>query len=372
MPTDLSPVAGLLTTEGGNAASHVQLLARNLGIPPASLTEAQVDALTQYDGTRVFLAVSPGGTVRMVPARRMTDAERALIDPASAVTLIRVATDNLALSHDTLMPIRALRPTDGGRIVGPKAANLGQLKTLFPDRVAPGVVIPFGVFRDRMEQPMPGTDGSYWAYLTDIFARGPDGRAASSARIRRRLDTLRAAIRQMPLRPSFRTVLRRQFREVFGGPLGTVGVFLRSDTNMEDLSTFTGASLNLTVPNVVDSTALWSLFGPGSPRRTSCRASTITSSAAATAAKSTRPCATLCMPLRRSCSPPTQVSCSVLPFTDAESLPFGVAVYVSSLSSEQESAPQFCFPWRIRPQRPSPPAPRSNFYVLFPISTKYV
>lgn len=256
VPTDLSPVAGLLTTEGGNAVSHVQLLARNLGIPTVSLTEAQVDALTQYDGTRVFLAVSPGGTVRMVPARRMTDAERALTDPASADTLIRVATDNLALSHDTLMPIRALRPTDGGRIVGPKAANLGQLKTLFPDRVAPGLAIPFGVFRDHMEQPMPGTDGSYWAYLTDIFARGPDGRAASSARVRRRLDTLRAAIRQMTLRPSFRTALRRQFRAVFGGPLGTVGVFLRSDTNMEDLPTFTGAGLNLTVPNVVDSTAL--------------------------------------------------------------------------------------------------------------------
>ncbi len=35
------------------------------------------------------------------------------------------------------------------------------------------------------------------------------------------------------------------------GPDGTYGVFVRSDTNVEDLPGFTGAGLNLTVPNVV-------------------------------------------------------------------------------------------------------------------------
>jgi phosphoenolpyruvate synthase/pyruvate phosphate dikinase len=38
--------------------------------------------------------------------------------------------------------------------------------------------------------------------------------------------------------------------QVFG-PDGTYGVFVRSDTNVEDLPGFTGAGLNLTVPNVV-------------------------------------------------------------------------------------------------------------------------
>ena len=36
------------------------------------------------------------------------------------------------------------------------------------------------------------------------------------------------------------------------GPLGSFGVFVRSDTNVEDLRSFTGAGLNLTVPNRVD------------------------------------------------------------------------------------------------------------------------
>jgi len=257
VPTDLSPVAGLLTTEGGNAVSHVQLLARNLGIPTAAITDAQVEALARHDGTRVFLAVSPGGSVRMVPADRMDDSERALADPAVADTLIRVATDEIDLSRTALPTLQGLRSADGGRIVGPKAANLGQLKTLFPSHVAPGLAVPFGVFRAHMDQPMPGTDGSYWDYLTDVFDDRAAGRTAPPAHVQRRLDTLRTAIRDMPLRADFRTALQRRFREVFGGPMGTVGVFLRSDTNMEDLPTFTGAGLNLTVPNVVDSTAIF-------------------------------------------------------------------------------------------------------------------
>jgi phosphoenolpyruvate synthase/pyruvate phosphate dikinase len=39
-------------------------------------------------------------------------------------------------------------------------------------------------------------------------------------------------------------------REVFG-PDGSYGVFVRSDTNAEDLPEFSGAGLNLTVPNAV-------------------------------------------------------------------------------------------------------------------------
>jgi phosphoenolpyruvate synthase/pyruvate phosphate dikinase len=44
----------------------------------------------------------------------------------------------------------------------------------------------------------------------------------------------------------------RTLHEIFG-PEGDWGVFVRSDTNVEDLPGFTGAGLNLTVPNVVGS-----------------------------------------------------------------------------------------------------------------------
>jgi hypothetical protein len=48
----------------------------------------------------------------------------------------------------------------------------------------------------------------------------------------------------------FRSELRLQMERVFG-PDGSYGVFVRSDTNVEDLPNFTGAGLNLTLPNVV-------------------------------------------------------------------------------------------------------------------------
>ena len=42
------------------------------------------------------------------------------------------------------------------------------------------------------------------------------------------------------------------FTKILGKDLGSIPVFLRSDTNMEDLKDFTGAGLNLTLFNVLD------------------------------------------------------------------------------------------------------------------------
>ncbi len=38
-----------------------------------------------------------------------------------------------------------------GKVVGPKAANLGQLNRMFPGRVAPAIAIPFGVYAQQLE-----------------------------------------------------------------------------------------------------------------------------------------------------------------------------------------------------------------------------
>jgi phosphoenolpyruvate synthase/pyruvate phosphate dikinase len=57
----------------------------------------------------------------------------------------------------------------------------------------------------------------------------------------------------MPLLLGFKEDLKQQFQAVLGKELGKIPVFLRSDTNMEDLKDFTGAGLNLTIFNVLDS-----------------------------------------------------------------------------------------------------------------------
>jgi phosphoenolpyruvate synthase/pyruvate phosphate dikinase len=54
----------------------------------------------------------------------------------------------------------------------------------------------------------------------------------------------------MPLLPELERELRAEMDRMFGRD-GTYGVFVRSDTNAEDLPEFTGAGLNRTVPNVV-------------------------------------------------------------------------------------------------------------------------
>ena len=260
-PADLKPVGGILTVSEGNMVSHVQLLARNLGIPNAVLTEEQFTELRAYDGEEVFYAVSNGGTVLMKPAGEMDATERDLFAVKErSQERITVPVDRIDLSTRQVLNMRDVNSTDSGVRCGPKAANLGQLKDLFPDKVVEGLVIPFGIFREHLDQQMPGQPGgtSYWQFLNDRFAEAKrmeeDGQAAQVVEdyTLEQLATLREAIAQIQLRPYLIDQLATGFRRVLGGDLGGVPVFLRSDTNMEDLADFTGAGLNKTVFNVVD------------------------------------------------------------------------------------------------------------------------
>ena len=258
-PADLKPVGGIATVNEGNMVSHVQLLARNLGIPNAVLTDEQFAALKGYDGQDVFYAVSNRGTVNMKPAGEMTDEETALFAVQERnEQRITVPTEQLKLDVNRVVDMREIRSTDSGKLSGPKAANLGQLKALFPAEVVEGLVIPFGVFRAHMDQPMPGQGMSYWEFLNKRFgeAKGMEESGIAADRIEnfnlRTLESMRDGIMQIRLQPSLVSELRAGFRNVLGGSIGNVPVFLRSDTNMEDLADFTGAGLNLTVFNVVD------------------------------------------------------------------------------------------------------------------------
>ena len=257
-PSDLKPVAGIATVSEGNAVSHVQLLARNLGIPNAVIREQDLQALRPYSGTTVFYAVSPRGKVVLKSASAMTPREKAMMAALKIDTgKIAVPTDKLDLTDTNLMSLKSLRATDSGRICGPKAANLGQLKSLFPDKVPAGLVIPFAVFRQHLDQIMPGSGQTYWQFLQAPFAgtardaaRGK-GVEEIETRLLPQLARLHEAIRNMPLLPAFKTTLARRFADTFGVELGKLPIFIRSDTNMEDLKNFTGAGLNLTIPNVV-------------------------------------------------------------------------------------------------------------------------
>ena len=251
-PADLKPVAGIATVSEGNAVSHVQLLARNLGIPNAVISSHNLQDLARYSGIRVFYAVSPRGRVVIKPISQMTSEERALVESwnrGRGTTVLD--TGRVDLSFTELVSLSSLRATDSGRVCGPKAANLGQLSALFPDNVPSGLVIPFGVFREHLDQTMPGGSLSYWQFMKNVFKEiGAASGEQAEARVALRLAELREAIEAMRFLPGFEGRLRERFLEVFGVEIGALPVFVRSDTNMEDLQDFTGAGLNLTVGNI--------------------------------------------------------------------------------------------------------------------------
>jgi phosphoenolpyruvate synthase/pyruvate phosphate dikinase len=129
---------------------------------------------------------------------------------------------------------------------------------MFPDHVVEGFVIPFGIFKQHMDQTIPGKKISYWGSLNSIFEHNSKMRLEGKtegeidAHTLKELEVLRNDIKAMPLLPEFVVDIEKSYVNVLGGQLGEIPVFLRSDTNMEDLKDFTGAGLNLTIFNARD------------------------------------------------------------------------------------------------------------------------
>ncbi len=254
--SDLPRVAGILTAGKGNALSHVQLLARNLGIPNVSVDDRLFPLLEDRAGSQVVLAASPGGVVWL--AEDAPEWEEIFQDKETPPDrLIRPDLEKIDLTTRSFITLSEIRATDSGRIAGPKAANLGELKHHFPEAVAQGLILPFGIFRALLENPIDpkgGPEGpSIWQWMEaryqqmDRLEGDPRLLAAFTQEF---LDQLHGRIAAIRPESAFRERLRAAMAETFG-PDGSYGVFIRSDTNVEDLPGFSGAGLNLTVPHVV-------------------------------------------------------------------------------------------------------------------------
>lgn len=249
---DLPPVAGILTEGAGNPISHVQLLARNLGIPNVAVDAAVVPALREHDGKRAVLAVSPGGLVDLQEDGPRWDAVFGSAQRASDV-VFEPDLKKLDLEQRDFVSLKQLRAKDSGRIVGPKAAKLGELMAHFPERVAPGVGIPFGLYRQTvLDKPYRGGPQTVYQWMVERFRAlealpaGSPEKAAASEKLRTEIYSI---IRNSDPGPQFRDRLRAAMAREFGANFAG-GVFVRSDTNVEDLPGFTGAGLNLTLFNI--------------------------------------------------------------------------------------------------------------------------
>jgi hypothetical protein len=251
--SDLPPIAGIMTAGEGNPLSHIQLLARNLGIPNVSVDETLIPQFESHDGKRVVLAVSPAGLVELSedgPHWEGVFGKREGTEKA----LIRPDLEKLDLSVKGFIGLDDLNAGDSGRIVGPKAAKLGELRHHFPEAVAPGVAIPFGQFRATvLDKPYKDSGTTVYEWMVSEYRRLhalPEGSSQRDAQTEQFRAELHDLILNTRLDDDFRHGLKQALEKNIG-PDGSYGVFVRSDTNVEDLPGFTGAGLNLTLPNVV-------------------------------------------------------------------------------------------------------------------------
>ncbi len=175
------------------------------------------------------------------------------LKPGEKDVLIRPDLNKLDLYNDSFIPLQQLRAADSGSVAGPKAANLGELKHHFPEAVTDGLVIPFGLFRALLDQEMEPGGPSVFSWMREQYTRIESFEKNPQKQdqiIRQVLQRMREWIINADPGEDFRNHLKAAMEKIFG-PDGTYGVFVRSDTNVEDLPGFTGAGLNLTVANVV-------------------------------------------------------------------------------------------------------------------------
>ncbi len=251
--SELPPVAGIMTAGEGNPLSHVQLLARNLGIPNVGVDEGLLSTLQKHDGEKVVMAVSPSGLVELTRDGPEWDAIFGE-DNKNQGAEINPDLEKLDLSVKSFLLLDNLRASDSGKTVGPKAAKLGELRHHYPGAVAEGVAIPFGVFKATvLDKPYKSSGKTVFEWMVGEYGHihnmpvdSPERRKYTN-RFREELYNL---IANSKLDDNFRRQLRETMAQAFG-PGDNYGVFVRSDTNVEDLAGFTGAGLNLTLPNVV-------------------------------------------------------------------------------------------------------------------------
>ncbi len=285
-PAELQPAAGIVTQGEGNVVSHVQLLARALGIPNIVTGPDPFATIAKHDNQDVFYLVTPGGKVFLKTAAQMTDQDKAVYERYNRNTertadgelgagASKLHIDPTKLDIDLKMPLQPSQVglKDSGIKCGPKAAYLGELKRLFPRNVARGIVLPFGAYFQHLQQAkvtLPGhlkasriaqegesleafVKRTYNKFFAEMMPAGASEKALAEW-IRPRLEIFRASIIAHPIAPGFKQAVQKALDEQgllqSGDKSQTVGCFVRSDTNVEDLENFNGAGLNLTIFNL--------------------------------------------------------------------------------------------------------------------------
>jgi hypothetical protein len=218
-------------------------------VPNVVVGDELLPELRQYLGRRIRIASSPGGVVRI----ELDEGAEEAATPTITQDRISVDVGKLDLDTQRLIPTSELSSADQGVRVGPKAAQVGKLTHQFPGHVAPGLAVPFGLFAHALlEREVEPGGPTLFEWMSARFdeLQAIEDPVERTARTREVLATIRGWFETRPPKPDKLKDFLAAVEDHFG-PDGSFGVFVRSDTNVEDLPGFTGAGINLTVPNVV-------------------------------------------------------------------------------------------------------------------------
>ena len=147
------------------------------------------------------------------------------------------------------------------------------MKRIYPGNVSRGVVLPFGVYYEHYQRAKvsvpenlrqskiatPGeplsafVERTYATFFGEMIPKGASEQELSTW-IKPRLAVMRASIIDSPMSGELEQAIRKALDTegllLSGDKSQTVGCFVRSDTNVEDLENFNGAGLNLTLFNL--------------------------------------------------------------------------------------------------------------------------
>jgi len=233
---DISPVAGIITTQFSTPLSHVNLRATAWNIPNASLKSAAED----YAGLNkkwVKLKVTEQNLSLRLATQTEIQTEQKKQQKSKQVNLPQADLQSAELALLNQIDL------EGMSRYGAKTVHLGaMLQAGLP--VPNGFGVPFYYYQQHMQKH--GLDQALATLLIDR-------RFATDLLWRKQqLLNLQRKIQQAPMDVQSFSLIKKRWKDALKG----APIFVRSSTNAEDLSGFSGAGLYDTVPNVRDDASL--------------------------------------------------------------------------------------------------------------------
>src|SRR5262249_6819199 len=142
--SDLKPMAGILTLDSGNALSHSQILAANLGIPNATVPSSQLPILKKHRDQELFYAVTRRGVVVLREKASLTPEEKKMWveQPVAPKRRIEFDTSKVDLTDTRILPLSGLGAGDAGVKSRSESCKLGPASSFFSGPGSTGISDP--------------------------------------------------------------------------------------------------------------------------------------------------------------------------------------------------------------------------------------